>query len=91
MENMDTNIEFTLKEYYGILANMCAILEQDPDNDTALTAFADAAYNLGKANCGYLFPDDLYASDIISDNAAKTPADGCVITSVKEEDDNVVH
>lgn len=89
MEN--TNIEFSLKEYYGILSNMCTVLEQDPENDIALAAFVDAAYNLGKANCSFLFPDELYASDIVSDNAAKTPAEGSVITSVKEDNIDVVH
>lgn len=86
MEENTMEFEFTLKEYYDILAAMCVKLEENPDDDIAIAAFTDAAYHLGKANCGHLFPADLLASDIISDNAAKTPKDGMTITSVKEDE-----
>jgi hypothetical protein len=79
MDNYET--ELTLKEYYDILSAMCDKLEENPDDDIAIAAFTDAAYNLGKAKCGHLFPDDL-----LEFNAAKTPDEGVIVTSVKEED-----
>lgn len=79
MEEMMMEVELTLKEYYGILVRMCERCEQDPDDDFAIAAFTDAAWHLAKANCGHLFPDDL-----LYDNAAKTPAEGTIITAVKE-------
>lgn len=91
MENTTMDIRFTVKEYYDILVSMCAALEEDPDNDFALRAFADAAYNLAKANCGHWFPEDLYVEDTLSDNAATTPSEGVVVTSVLEDDSDVVH
>lgn len=81
MNNTYDSTELTLKEYYDILAAMCTKLEDNPDDDVAIAAFTDAAYHLGKANCGHLFPTDLLAV-----NAAKTPEEGCVVTAVKEED-----
>ena len=81
MEDNTTELNLTLKEYYDILSAMCDKLEENPDDDIAIAAFTDAAYNLGKAKCGHLFPDDLLAV-----NAAKTPDEGATITAVKEED-----
>ena len=81
MEDNTMELELTLKEYYDILAAMCVKLEEDPDDDIATAAFVDAAYHLGKANCGHLFPADLLAF-----NAAKTPKEGTIVTAVKEED-----
>ena len=74
-------VELTLKEYYNILSAMCDKLEENPDDDTAIAAFADAAYHIGKSKCGHLFPDDM-----LTVNAAKTPGEGTVITAVKEDD-----
>ena len=79
MDNYET--ELTLKEYYDILSAMCDKIEENPDDDIAIAAFTDAAYHLGKANCGHFFPDDL-----LELNAAKTPDEGVIVTSVKEED-----
>lgn len=90
MEDNMMELELTLKEYYDILAAMCAKLEKDPDDDIATAAFVDAAYHLGKANCGYLFPADLLATDVVCVNAAKTPVDGMIMTSVQEDDKHVV-
>ena len=86
MDNIETSgfameVELTLKEYYDILSAMCDKLEENPDDDVAIAAFTDAAYHLGKAKCGHLFPTDLLAV-----NAAKTPQEGTVVTAVKEED-----
>ena len=90
MEDNMTELELTLKEYYDILAAMCVKLEEDPDDDIATAAFIDAAYHLGKANCGYLFPADLLATDALFANAAKTPDEGMILTSVQEDDEHVV-
>lgn len=81
MEDNTMELNLTLKEYYDILSAMCDKLEENPDDDIAIAAFTDAAYNLGKARCGYLFPADLLAV-----NAAKTPDEGTTVTAVKEED-----
>lgn len=91
MDENNMDIEFSLKEYYDILAAMCVKLEEDPDDEIAIAAFTDAAYNIGKANCGHLFPEDLYASDLLTVNAAATPENGNIVTSVQEDDTNVVH
>lgn len=80
MEDYTNEVELTLKEYYDILSAMCDKLEENPDDDVAVAAFTDAAYHIGKAKCGHLFPDDLLAV-----NAAKTPDEGATITAVKEE------
>lgn len=80
MEDYTNEVELTLKEYYDILSAMCDKLEENPDDDVAIAAFTDAAYHIGKAKCGHLFPDDLLAV-----NAAKTPDEGATITAVKEE------
>lgn len=85
MEDNTMELELTLKEYYDILAAMCVKLEENPDDDVAIAAFTDAAYHLGKANCGHLFP-----TDVLTYNAAKTPNEGAVITAVKEEDCDAV-
>lgn len=93
MEQYDdmTNNELTLKEHYAVLVKMCEALEENPDNDFAIAAFTDAAYNLAKAKCYDLFPDDLLADDECCLNAAKTPKEGFTITAVNEEDNfNVV-
>lgn len=89
---MDENLktELTIKEYYIILVDACDRLEDDPDDDAATESFIDAAYHLAKANCNFLFPDGLLASDIVSNGAAKTPEDGIKITSVLEDDNHVV-
>ena len=81
MKDHEKEIELTLKEYYEILSSMCDKLEDNPDDDVAIAAFTDAAYHIGKAKCGYLFADES-----LSMNAAKTPKDGIIVTSVKEED-----
>ena len=80
MEDYTNEVELTLKEYYDILSAMCDKLEENPDDDVAIAAFTDAAYHIGKAKCGHLFPDDL-----LEVNAAKTPDEGTTITAVKEE------
>ena len=85
MEDNMMELELTLKEYYDILAAMCDKLEENPDDDTAIAAFTDAAYHLGKAKCTHLFPDDLLASDEAKVNAAKTPVEGLTVTAVAEE------
>lgn len=71
--------ELSLREYYAILVKMCDILEEDPDNDFAVSAFTDAAWHLAKADCGDLFPNTT-----LFVNAAKTPEEGTIITSVVE-------
>lgn len=81
MKDHEKEIELTLKEYYEILSSMCDKLEDNPDDDVAIAAFTDAAYHIGKAKCGHLFTDES-----LSMNAAKTPKDGIIVTSVKEED-----
>lgn len=81
-----TNTELTLKEYYEILVYACNQLEQNPDDGIATESFVDAAYHLAKADCGFLFPDELITSDEITAGAAKTPEDGVKITSVLEDD-----
>lgn len=90
MEENTMELNLTLKEYYEILAAMCDKLEKAPDDDIATAAFVDAAYHLAKANCAHLFPDDLYATDELSENAAKKPTEGMVVTSVQEDDRDVV-
>lgn len=80
MEDNTMEFELSLKEYYDILAAMCNKLEENPDDDVAIAAFTDAAYHIGKANCGHLFP-----TDVLTVNAAKTPKEGTVVTAVKEE------
>lgn len=89
---MDENLktELTIKEYYIILVDACDRLEDDPDDDAATESFIDAAYHLAKANCAYLFPDGLMATDNLSAGAYKTPVDGVTITSVLDGDENVV-
>lgn len=86
----DTKFELTLKEYYDVLTYACDQLEEDPENEAATESFVDAAYHLAKANCGYLFPDELTASDKILAGAAKTPEEGVKITSVLEDDNYAV-
>lgn len=89
MENT-MELKLSLKEYYDILSAMCDQLEKNPDDDTAIAAFTDAAYHIGKAKCGYLFPTDLLATDALSANAAKTPVDDMTLTSVLEDDEHAV-
>lgn len=90
MEDNTMELELTLKEYYDILAAMCVKLEENPDDDIAIAAFIDAAYHLGKANCGHLFPTDLLASDTLAANAARTPVEGVTVTSVQEDDEYAI-
>ena len=87
-ENME--LELTLKEYYGIMVNMCERLENNPDDEVAVNAFVDAAYHLAKAKCHNLFPDDLLGDDVMLLNAAKTPQERMTITAVLEDDEHVV-
>lgn len=89
---MSENIhpELTIKEYYTILVDTCNQLEIDPDDDIAIAQFTDAAYHLAKANCAYLFPDGLMATDNLSTGAYKTPEEGVKITSVLEDDNHVI-
>ena len=83
-DNFTREIELTLKEYYYVMVAMCEKLEENPDDDVAIAAFVDAAYHLAKANCGYLFPEDLLANDEMSVNAAKTPDEIVTLTAVYE-------
>lgn len=90
MDSIETSgftmeVELTFKEYYDILAAMCVKLEENPDDDIAIAAFTDAAYHLGKANCGHLFPADMLATDYTNVNAAKTPDEGMTVTAVMED------
>ena len=86
MDYMDNNTEeLSLREYYAILVKMCNVLEEDPDNDFAICAFTDAAWHLAKADCGDLFP-----TDMLFLNAAKTPKEGNIVTSVKEDEQRAV-
>ena len=85
MEEQIYNNDFTLREYYDILVKMCETLETDPDNDVAVSAFVDAAYNLAKAKCGHLFPQDMLPEDALYLNASVAPNEGCTITAVKED------
>lgn len=80
------NNKMSLRDYYNILVYTCELCEEDPDNDTAMAMFADAAFRLAHAKCSYLFPDDVYVDDELEDGAAETPEQGTIVTGVKEDE-----
>lgn len=76
--------KMSLRECYNILVYTCGLCEEDPDNEVAMTMFADAAFRLAHAKCDFLFPDDFYLDDYLVDGAAATPEEGNIVTAVKE-------
>lgn len=78
-------VELSLREWYAILVKACNELEEDPDNDFSVAMFTDAAWHLAKADCGDLFP-----TDVLTVNAARTPMEGTIITAVKEDETDAV-
>ncbi len=80
--------KMSLRNYYNVLVYTCELCEKEPDNDTAIAMFADAAMTLAHAKCAYLFPDDVYPEDELADNANSSPENGKIVTGVidkKEE------
>lgn len=84
MENTMEN-KMSLRDYYNILVYTCKLCEENSDNEQAMEMFADAAFQLAHANCGYLFPEDLYVDDYLTDNAAAIPEEGTTVTGIKED------
>lgn len=74
--------KMSLRDYYNVLVYTCELCEEEPENDTAIAMFADAAVKLAHAKCSYLFPDDVYPDDELGDNASSSPDEGKIVTGV---------